>query len=487
MSPRVSVVIPGADGDAAVLRTVASIRSQHDDDVEVILGGNRGYVLGEETARLLEAGRKRATGDFIGVLGPGDELEPGALAAVLMMLDHRTDLDVLYTDEQWAAAAAAGIATKPDYSPHYLAGYPYLGRLCLVRADVVTSAGGFRPGFEGVEEWDLHLRVAELTDRIGHLPVVAVTRAAPPRTDQRAQTSARRAVEARLARSGHAGTVEATPVPLGMRIWWAPDDPPLVSIVIPTAGGRRTVDGQDLLLVEHCVESLLQTTYERWELVLVTSEHTPPTVVPRIRELVGDRLVHAPIAGSFNFSASINEGARLARGEHLLLLNDDTAVCEPRWLERMVSVATGDGVGAVGAKLLFGNGTIQHVGVIMDDEGVPIHALGSERDGLGRFGTKELDVDYLAVTGACLLTPVDVFCEVGGFSEDLPLNYNDVDYCLKVGGRGLAVVSTPFARLFHYASSTRGETIQSWEQDWLDRHWPLRLSADPHVEFRRVL
>lgn len=507
MSPRISLLVPGHADDASVKRTLASVRRQRCPEVEAVCGGplprslgRRGKdaeadattgstgVRGDARAWLLESARRHAGGDMIGVLGPGDELEPGALRAALMMLDHAPDLDVLYTDEQWAAPGADGIAKKPDWVPHYLEGYPYLGRLTLIRADLLERAGGFRAGFVGAEEWDAHLRVAELTDRIGHLPVVTVTRERAPRLDATAVASGRRAVEARIARSGRPGTVEPTAVPMGMRLWWTIDEPPLVSIVMPTAGGRRPVRGEDTLLVEHAVRSVIQkTVYDRWELVLVTSEHTPADVVPRIRDLVGDRLVEAPITGAFNFSASVNEGARVARGSHLLLLNDDTEVIEPRWLDRMVAVAGDPRVGAVGAKLLYEEGTIQHVGIIVDDRRTPIHPLGSEADGLGRFGTKEVDMDYLAVTGACLLTPRDVFEEVGGFCEDLPLNFNDIDYCLKVGASGRSVVSTPFARLHHFESSTRGHALDPWEQGFLDTNWGVRLGNDPHVQYRSML
>lgn len=510
MTPRVTLLIPGAKDDAAVRRTLASVKRQRCAEVEAVCGGSlpaslrrrpraNGAPAGtsdderqldarDAFAWLLEAARRQARGEMVGVLAPGDELEPGALRAVLMMLEHSPDLDVLYTDEQWAASGADGIAKKPDYLPHYLQGYPYLGRLTLVRAALLDEVGGFRAGFDGAEEWDAHLRVTEVTDRVGHLPVLAVTRANPPRRDEAAAASGRRAVEARVARSGRPGSVETTAVPTGVRLWWTVEEQPLVSIVMPTAGGRRVVRGEETLLVTHAVRSLAQqTTYDAWELVLVTSEHTPPDVVPAVREIVGDRLVEVPIAGAFNFSASVNEGAGAARGTHLLLLNDDTEVIEPRWLERMVSVAAGPGVGAVGAKLLYEEGTIQHVGIIVDDHRTPIHPLGSETDGLGRFGTKELDLDYLAVTGACLLTPRDVFAEVGGFCEDLPLNFNDIDYCLKVVASGRAVVSTPFARLYHFESSTRGHALEPWEQEFLDTHWGVRLGDDPHVQYRSML
>jgi GT2 family glycosyltransferase len=153
----------------------------------------------------------------------------------------------------------------------------------------------------------------------------------------------------------------------------------------------------------------------------------------------------------------------------------------------MVSVALDPAVGAVGARLMFENGTIQHVGVIFDNGMSPIHALGSEVDDAGRFGSKVLDLDYPAVTGACLLTPASLFREVGGFCVDLPLNFNDIDYCLKVAASGHAVVTAGFATLFHYESSTRGHATEPEEFTFLDRHWGLRRRLDQHVHYRSVL
>ncbi len=277
-------------------------------------------------------------------------------------------------------------------------------------------------------------------------------------------------------------------MPLGVHTWWEVAEPPLVSIVIPTAGGRREVRGADRVLVEACLRSLVDVTVGvPWEVVLVTSAHTPPEVVERCRVIVGDRLTVTPVAGDFNFSTSVNEGARLARGELVLLLNDDIEVVEPHWLERMVSVIHEPDVGIVGAKLLFDDGLLQHVGVSFDDAGRPIHVMGSEADDAGRFGSKTLDIDYTAVTGACLLTTADLYARVGGFSEDLPLNFNDVDFCLKVRALDLAVVCTNTAVLHHYESSTRGHASTVAEYGFLDRHWGLRRRLDPHVQYRSDL
>lgn len=510
MTATLTLVVPVTDqrGDAA-LRTLGSVLMQDREDWRLVLVGPDedttedspdlpasadprvlrlpGVVGGPAgwTAGALQVGLDAAQDGYVGVLAEGDTLEPGALAAVSVLLPGA---DVLYTDEQWPSPDASGIHRKPDFLPHYLASYPYWGRLCLIETGLARAVGGFRDGYAGAEEWDLALRVAEQAARVVHAPVVAVTRAAPPAWDEAVADAELRAGTDRVRRSGRPGRVERTSTPHGLRTWWEVDEPPLVSLVVPTAGGRREVRGEEVVLVEHCLRTLVErTTAGRWEVVLVTSEHTPADVLDRCRSIVGDRLVVAPVAGAFNFSTSVNEGARVARGDLLLLLNDDTEVVEPRWLERMVSVAADPSVGAVGAKLLFEDGTLQHVGVGFDDSGAPIHLLGSEADDAGRHGGKTLDVDFSAVTGACLLTPADLFRAVGGFSEALPLNFNDVDYCLKVRAAGRAVVCTPSAVLFHFESSTRGHASTAAEYALIDRWWGLRRRMDPHVEFRSGL
>ncbi|MFS0706259.1 glycosyltransferase [Cellulomonas sp. 179-A 9B4 NHS] len=489
------LVDAGADGDA-LARTVASVRRQDDDGWEVVVAGTgtgAGTGVGtDERVRTvpagdappLEAARRAAAGQFVAVVGAGDELEPGVLAAVRTLLGERPATDLVYTDEQWPSPDGSGVRMKPDLLPRLLEALPYVGRLAFHRAELLDRAGGFAgPGDaqQDVQEHDAVLRVTELTTAVVHVPAVGLTRSDAPHPDA---AGLRAAVEGRLRRTGRRGRVEDAPAG-GTRTWLEVTEPPLVSIVVPTAGGRRRLGDEDVLLVERCLRSVRdRTTYDRWEVVLVTSARTPDAVLDGLRADLGDRLVHVPVAGDFNFSTSVNQGAGAARGELILLLNDDTEVVEPRWLERMVSVAVDPSVGAVGAKLLFAEGTVQHVGITVDDSFSPIHALGSEEDGEGALGAKVLDTDWDAVTGACLLTPRDVFETVGGFDPALPLNFNDLDYCYKVRLLGRAVVTAPFAVLHHYESSSRGHALEDWEMQTLAARWYPAMRADPHVEYR---
>ncbi|UNX55750.1 glycosyltransferase [Georgenia sp. TF02-10] len=491
MRPRLTLVVaaphPGA-GPTAETLTADSFRAQGEGPWELVVAEDDGRPLSDR----LNAAVAGSTGRYVAVLETGDRLEPGVLGAVVGLLTQSPAAEpgVLYTDEQWPAEGSAGIFTKPRWIPRYLEAYPYLGRLCFVRRDLFERVGGFREDFAPAREWDLALRITELGDPVVHVPVVGLVRDRSP-VDAAAVAAGRDAVADRYARLGVPATVEVTgdgdgQPPGFLRVWRRVPDPPLVSVVIPTAGARREVRGADTVLVTNAVRSLVgRTTYPNLEVVLVPSEHTPPEVLQECAEILGDRLRVAPVAGEFNFSRSVNTGVGAARGELVLLLNDDTEVIEPRWLDRMVAVAAEDGVGVVGAKLLFADGRVQHTGVTFDHDGEARHVHIFEADDAGHFGSKVVDLDFLAVTGACLLVPRAVFVEVGGFSEALPLNYNDVDFCLKVGATGRRVVCTPFARLHHFESSSRRARIEDEERAAL-AWWDPRKTLDPYVNVRGV-
>ncbi|WP_087508093.1 glycosyltransferase family 2 protein [Cellulomonas iranensis] len=498
MSTFLSVVLLTGGDDATVLRTARSVALDPDAPARLVADAASVSADGRAAVDAALPGRVQwtsgplhtrvaaAQGRYVGLLAPGDEVEPGVLSAVAEYLTARPATDVLYVDEQWAAPGIEGICTKPGWAPHYLEGWDYLGRLCLVRSTLVEQVGGLGDG--PAAEWDLHLRVTEVTDRVEHLPVIGVTRLQPPSTQPDVVEAGRRAVAARYERLGVAADVEVAHPAGYLRVWRAlPDPPPLVSVVIPTGGGRREVRGESVLVVETAVRSLVErTTYPRWEIVLVTSENTPADVVDKVQEIAGDRLTVAPVSGEFSFSHSVNEGVRLARGELVVLLNDDTEVVEPRWLDRMVAVAQDPTVGAVGAKLLFEDGTIQHVGIVHDDAWLPVHAHRVGPDDASHFGAKIVDVDYLAVTAACVLVPRQLYLELGGFSEELPMAFNDVDFCHKVVAAGRSVVCTPFATLYHYESSTRVADVRPFERQYLVDKTVELAKHDPHVNHRSV-
>lgn len=472
------VVLPGRADEVAV--TVASFLVVAPADAELRVGGTlpagmsdrRIVAFGPQPIEeLLRHSLTSSSGGWVAMLRAGDEFEPGALAAVEAYLSE-IDADVVYTDHRYVGSRD-GVALKPRWLPRLLEQTNYLGRLVAVRRGLAEQAIG--EPWNG--EWDYLLRVTERARHVGHVPVVAVSLSAPELESSHQHPIA--IVEGHLRRTTGESVVSRRPDGSArVRAHVPPDH--MVSIIVPTRGGRRRIGEAEVLLAENMILSLIAlTTHPTWEVILVASEGTDPLVLDRLMALDG-RVSAIKVEGTFNFSASVNAGARAARGPSLLLLNDDVEVLEPAWLSEMLGVLLRTGTGAVGAKLLYPDRTIQHIGVVCPPYGLPLHPRIFERDS-GTWDTT-LDVDYLAVTGACLLTHRSDFFEVGGFTENLPLNFNDVDYCLKLALRGRATVCVNAATLLHFESSTRTAQILDYERDAY-RAWEAVTLTDPHTAY----
>jgi GT2 family glycosyltransferase len=241
------------------------------------------------------------------------------------------------------------------------------------------------------------------------------------------------------------------------------------------------VRGVPTVLATHCVRSIVSaSTYDAYEIVCVADVSTDAAVIDELRDVGGERLRVIDYDRPFNFSAKINLGARGSDGEHLLLLNDDMEVVTPDWIERLVMYAGHEGIGAVGARLLREDGRIQHAGVVFED-GLPGHVYRDSPPGFTGYERNAIAAqNYLAVTGACLMTPRAAFEEASGFDEELPVNYNDMDYCLKLRERGRRVVYDPDTVLYHFESSSRSSSgVARTETDWLLDRWRGLTEPDP--------
>ena len=222
-----------------------------------------------------------------------------------------------------------------------------------------------------------------------------------------------------------------------------------------------------------------RSTYENYEIVVVFDDSVLPVILQELRDIAGERLRLVKFSGPFNFSAKINLGAIRSEGEHLLLLNDDIDISTPNWIERMVMYSDREGIGAVGGRLFWGDTRLQHVGVGFDD-GLPGHTyrgFGGEFNGYAN--AVRVARDCLAVTGACLMTPKADFRRLGGLSMTLPVNFNDVDYCLKVHADGQRIVYDPDLALFHFESSSRIPVVEAWEKEQLVERWKHLVAVDP--------
>lgn len=250
----------------------------------------------------------------------------------------------------------------------------------------------------------------------------------------------------------------------------------MVSVIVPSIGTTGEVGGEGRTFVVEAVRSVLASAKVDIEVIVVAGREMPAVVADELDQL-SPRVRLVDHRETFNFSTVINLGAAHATGDHLLMLNDDTEVISPDWLRLMLD-ACGSGVGAVGAKLVFENGTLQHAGhtyrTSLDHVG-----FGLPGNSPGRNGVLTKRREVAGVTAACMLTPYFVFDAVGGLTTRLPGNYNDVDYCMKLRMAGWSIVYEPAAVLYHFESQSRVAGIKPEEIELIQRRWLTHLVDDP--------
>ncbi|MCU0704023.1 MAG: glycosyltransferase family 2 protein [Fimbriiglobus sp.] len=400
-----------------------------------------------------------ATGEFICLLDHDDTLAPFALHELADAVQLDPAIDFLYSDEDKLDPTGLRVDPyfKPDWSPETLRSRNYICHLTCLRRELFHEVGGFRAGFEGSQDYDLVLRATERAKRITHIPQVLYHWRIHPQSTAGDQTSkmyayesGRKAVAEHLTRSGVDATVHDGPVLGTYHVVYHLRTQPLVSVVIPNK------DHPDVLA--RCVDSLAKASYANYELLIVENGSTDPQTHALYAEL--KKQPHVRVlewAKPFNYAAVNNFAAAEAKGDLLLFLNNDIEAINPDWLEELVKIAVQPGVGAVGAKLLYADDTIQHAGIVVGMGGVAGHAhLNYPRTAPGHGQRLLFTQNVAAVTGACLLMPRAVFRQIGGFDEGFVLAFNDVDICLKVLQAGYRVVWTPDALLYHLESKTRG-------------------------------
>ena len=436
-------------------------------------------------------GLSLATGEFVGLLDHDDALTEDSLFEVVKRLNADPALDFLYTDHDIHDTRGRRVRPffKPDWSPDLFDSMNYITHFAVFRRVLVEEVGGLRTGFEGSQDYDLMLRVVERTQRIAHIPKplyswgeAPTSTVADPEIKPYAHEAGRRALQEALARRGEEGEVlDGLGWPYRYRVKRAIRGAPLVSIVIPTRDNWK--------LLDRCLRSLDErTAYRPLEVLVVDNQSSDPETVrylaaveERFRSL-GARLV--PYPHPFHFARMNNEAARHARGEVLLLLNDDTEAIDPEWLSAMLEHAQRPQVGAVGARLLFPNDKLQHAGVVIGIQGKAAHAFwGFPHDHPGYYDFARVVRNYSAVTAACLMTRKSVFDEVGGFDEAFAIAYNDIDLCLRLRERGYLVVYTPYALLYHHQSASRGAYDPGKDREpeaLLRARWGAVIENDPY-------
>ena len=470
--------------DASTSEATRTVLAQHAEDPRVrLVTLDRNQHVSIATNEALA----RATGDYVALLDHDDELPPEALAEVVRSLNAHPDTDVIYSDEDKLDERGVRCDPffKPDWSPELFLSYMYACHLLVLRRRIVDAVGGFREGFEGAQDYDLLLRVMQRTDRIHHIPRVLYhwrkgegSTATAASTKPWALEAGRRALEDYGRRAGLDAEVMSGPHPGMYRVRRKVTGEPLVSVIIPTTG--RSADSTDLLA--HCLRSLHRTSWSHFEVVLASDNRSlSDSVLAELRHL-RHTIVDYSGRGRFNFAQKINEAARHARGDHLLLLNDDVEVVAPEWLTSMLEYSQDPAVGAVGAKLLYPDGRLQHVGMLIGVCGVAAHAFHRYPGGdSGYAGSAVVARNCSAVTAACLLTRRTVFDELGGLIEAFPVDFNDVDFCLRVRMAGYRIVFTPYAQLIHHESASIGARVNSSaELARMREKWGMALEHDPY-------
>jgi GT2 family glycosyltransferase len=454
-----------------------------DPRIKVVRRATNGHI-----AAASNSGLELATGAWVALVDHDDRLADHALALSALAIAANPEAGIVYSDEDKFDESGRRHSPyfKPEFDPLLLLGQNFVSHLSLIRRDLLSAAGGFREGLEGSQDWDLVLRVSEHLEpsQVVHVPHVlyhwrahdastSVTLASKPY----ASDAGLRAVREHLARSGRRAQVRTVVTTGYNRVQWEmPEPAPRVTIVVPTRDGR---------FLRRCVDSVLGfTTYPDYEVLVIDNGSVHPETIHYLDSLASvATVVHDD--RPFNYSALNNMAVRRSSGDAICLLNDDTEVFAGEWLTEMVSQLVQPQVGAVGAKLLYENNTIQHAGVGLGVYGVAGHLYRyQDRLAPGYMGRLLLPQSLSAVTAACMLVRRSAWEQVGGLEEEhLAVAFNDVDFCLRVREAGWRIVWTPYAELVHHESITRGSDAERQafqdEIEYMKRRWGNQLRSDP--------
>lgn len=458
--------------------------------IKVAWRDERGHI-----ARATNEAFGLASGSWVALLDHDDLLRPHTLAEVVLEIARHPRAELIYTDEDKIDDQGRRYDPyfKPDFSRELFRSQNYLNHLTVHRSQNVEAVGGWRPGFEGSQDYDLSLRILERIDmaEIRHIPKIlyhwrAAAGSAASSADEKSYAYERglRALQEHVARSGLPATVEPAPDAPYFRLRFSvPQPPPRVSLIVPTR--------DNLEPLRRCVESIRdRTAYEPYEILVVDNGSEDRETQRFLEQLARrDDTRVLTYGATFNYSAINNFAVRAAEGSIIGLINDDIEVISADWLAEMVSWAAQDDIGCVGAKLYYPDDTIQHAGVVLGLGGVAGHSHKYfPRDHIGYRHRLKLVQNFAAVTAACLLVRKSVYEEVEGLNEtDLPISFNDVDFCIRVRDAGYHNVWTPYAELYHVEGGSRGgeDTVRkrlraNKEILYMRKTWGDLLANDPY-------
>lgn len=402
-----------------------------------------------------------ATGNYLSLLDHDDILHETALYEVAKVINEQ-NVDIVYTDEasfKYSILKSNIPYFKPDYSPDMLRSYNYICHFLTFNKELLSKLGNFRKEFDGSQDYDFILRLTEITNNIFHIPKVLYYWRAHQNSvagigieaKPYAINAGKLAVKEHLKRIGLNGIVEEGKIPTTYRIKYKINNK-LVSIIIPNCDHIEDLN--------KCIKSILnKTTYKNYEIIIIENNSTKKETSDYYKYLIKsyENIKIIKWDKEFNYSAINNFGAKYSKGEYLLLLNNDIEVITPNWIEEMLMFAQREDVGAVGAMLYYPNNKIQHAGVIIGINGIAGHSHKNfNRGENGYFSRLSIVQNLSAVTGACMLVSKEKFYKVQGLDERFKVDFNDIDFCMKLRDIGYYNVFTPYAELYHYESKSRG-------------------------------
>ncbi len=455
---RWELCLANADPSDTAVRKILADYAAKDNRIRVReLAENKG-ISGNTNAAI-----EMAKGDWIALLDHDDLLSPAALFLLVRHMQSHPRDQVIYTDEDKVRANGEQLEhlqpnLKPDFNLDLLRSNNYICHLLCVKRTALPE-GLFRADYDGAQDYDFIFRTVEKAGyQVGHVPEIAyhwrihaASTADNPLSKQYAYAAGQRAIEEHLRRCGEEASVEQKKDFGFYRVTYPVQGKPLVSIIIPNKDHPEML--RDLL-----TSIWEKSTYKNVELLIVENNSTQPETFKLYQEIDGKRGVRVlRYEGGFNYAAINNFGVRQAKGEYLLLLNNDMKIISPDWIEQLLGTCQRKQVGAVGARLYYPDDTYQHAGIVIGIGGIAGSMFVDMKRGRGGYMHKaELMQDLSAVTAACMMIPRTVYEQVHGFEEKLTVAFNDVDLCLRIRKAGYLVVYNPYAELYHLESKTRG-------------------------------
>ena len=437
---------------------------------------------GASDARAAHAALERGYAEGVSavvVVGEHDTLAPGALSSLARAMHDGADVAYADHDELSDDGSLVAPNLKPDWSPDLLLSQHYTVRPVAFSSSALRSCGGIRPEAGAAWEYDLVLRATERTDRITHLGEVLLHVGSVDGEDASVTPYEAEAtvVAETLARRGLSAQVETGPDTGVRRVRRMVSAEPLVTVVIPFRDGAA--------LLRRCVDSVVRTTADRpVELLLIDNASVEPethALLGRLARFEGVHIVHDP--QPFNWAAINNDAVARCNGDVLLFLNNDTEATRTGWLAALLEQAMRSDVGAVGPRLVYPTGELQHIGVVVGLGGAAGHVLRGLPGELPGYRDMAVTLrETSAVSGACLMTRRDCFDLIGGFDRSMPTDLHDIDYCLRLGDAGLKTIFTPFAELVHDESPTRGSSGNLASiRSFLERWGEFISAGDPYL------